>query len=96
MRIGKSNREIARSGLVSRIKAKQIRNMAVSQGWLTSVTLPTDAEIQNVFKRDNNDASELRKFRDIIEQWHKQNISAVVVHRVLRIVHEITLTFFSR
>jgi len=84
MRKGKSNRDIARNGLVSRTKAKAIRRIASATNWLDSTNMPTDVEISEALCIKSSSRTKILPFKSEIEKWHKQGISAVVVYRVLK------------
>lgn len=54
MRLGESDRSIAKLGLVSRTKAKEIRAIAVTQNWLKpDGTLPNAAKLDSFFKKSS-------------------------------------------
>ncbi len=43
MRLGESNRTIAKAGLIGRKKAAELRRIAQAQGWLNKGPLPEDS-----------------------------------------------------
>ena len=50
MRLGESDRAIARSGLMGRLKCTRLREVASGHGWLGDGPLPEDRQIAEVFK----------------------------------------------
>lgn len=83
MRQGKSNREIARLGILSRAKSKELREIASSSKWLDSPEIPADAIIYEVICLKAKTSSAIVPFKDKIDKWCNQGITAVVVHRIL-------------
>ena len=73
MRLGESDRATARSGLVSRTKAKQIRSIALTQGWLNESTeLPTNEVLSDFFEQHivkSSSASLSLPYKDEITKW---------------------------
>ena len=52
MRLGESDRALAKAGLIGRRKAKVVRRLAAAQGWLDpSHGLPDDAALAEVLGR---------------------------------------------
>lgn len=84
MRNGKSNREISKLGIVSRTKAKEIRDIASSANWLTSPTMPSNEEIHKMFGNRDFISPQIVPYLDKINTWHGQGITAVVVFRTLK------------
>lgn len=88
MRLGESDRAIAKSALVSRTKARQIRAIAVKEGWLNAlIELPTDEILFNFFgKRIQRTSSESfsQPFENEIMQWVLQGIQASTIHQALK------------
>lgn len=87
MRLGEPDRAIARSGLVSRTKARQIRSIAKAQNWLDPmVELPTDALLAEFFDRHivrKSTESLALPYKNEIEQWVEQAIQATTIHQAL-------------
>ena len=50
MRLGESDRAIAKSGLMGRLKCTRLREVASCHGWLGDGPLPEDRQIAEVFK----------------------------------------------
>lgn len=88
MRLGESDRAIAKSGLVSRTKARQIRAVAEKEKWLNElIELPTDEVLSPFFnKRIPRTQSEsfAKPFTDEITQWITQGIQATTIHQTLK------------
>ena len=88
MRLGESDRAIAKSGLVSRTKAGQIRAVVEKEKWLdASIELPTDETLSPFFnKRIPRTQSEsfAKPFVDEITQWVAQGIQATTIHQTLK------------
>lgn len=89
MRLGESDRSIAKSGLVSRTKAKQIRAIAEKEGWLNPlIELPTEEILFHFFgQRIQRTSSEpfSKPFENEIRQWVSQGIQASTIHQTLKI-----------
>ncbi len=88
MRQRESDRAIAKSGLVSRTKAKAIRAIALIKGWLNlSCPLPDDSEIANVVSENKSSqsksTSKVAIYSDHIHKWVEQGIQAKVIYRSL-------------
>ena len=72
MRQGDSNRGIRRAGLMGRDKAKEVRAVALEQGWLDrSRPLPEDAELAEVFGSPERPStpSTVEPHRKKVEDW---------------------------
>lgn len=92
MQQGLSDRAIARSGLMGRLKAGQLRLLAVEKKWLEpGAVLPDDATLAELFDAPKRAAagpsSSLEIHRDRIKQWVTDGINGRVVHRVLMESH---------
>ena len=78
MRCGDSNREIARSRLMGRRKARQVRRMAQQEGWLDpAVSLPDAATLAEHFRRDKpsrSAVSRVEPHRKEVTQWFQEGI----------------------
>jgi len=87
MRMGQSDRTIAQSRLIGRIKCAQVRALALRNGWLGDGPLPDDAELAQVFK-GNRSANSTReslceRYKEQIEQWLAQGIQATTIFQAL-------------
>lgn len=87
-RLGESCRSIARTGLVGRHKAEQIRKLSSEQGWLNpDVELPSDAVLASYFSKDGRQQeakSPVRRYETEIRQWTEQGIQASTIHQALQ------------
>ncbi|MBW2040887.1 MAG: IS21 family transposase, partial [Deltaproteobacteria bacterium] len=52
MRLGQSDRAIAKSKLMGRTKCAVVRSIATKKGWLAPGPLPDDAQLAVVFEVD--------------------------------------------
>lgn len=88
MRQGDTDRAIARSGLMGRRKAGEVRELAVSRGWLDAqVPLPDDAELASTFERSATlpatCVSSLAPFHEQIKAWADAGIQGTTMHAAL-------------
>jgi hypothetical protein len=91
MRMGISDRAIAKTGLSGRNKNKWIRSVASQKGWMNlNESLPTDEILATEFckpKPSNSNISTVEPYRQSVLEWHNQGIRASVIHRVLMHKH---------
>ena len=82
LRQGDSDRDIARAGLMGRVKVAAFRALAAGHGWLDSATgLPDDAELATAVgtaRRARSTISSVEPHRARVERWHAEGISGVV------------------
>ena len=77
MRLGDSDRALAKAGLIGRPKAKMLRAVAGAQGWLDPQTpLPDEAVFAQVL--DTSPAgkptpSSVEPYRTVVERWVEKN-----------------------
>lgn len=88
MRQGDTDREIARTGLMGRRKAGEVREVALSRGWLeVPVPLPDDTTLADAFERSTplptSCTSSLERFREQITQWAHAGIQGTTMHAAL-------------
>ena len=87
MRLGDSNRVLAKAGLIGRPKAKALRQLAVSKGWLDQAnSLPDDAALAQVFGTSRNvpcAQSRVEPYRTIVTDWAKQGIQSKTIYQAL-------------
>jgi len=90
-RMGSSIRGIAKAGLASRVKAKQIFIIATEQGWLdTRSDMPSDGVLASFFNLAPSSAAtqpSVLPYQKQIEEWHQQGVQASVIHAVLQRQH---------
>lgn len=76
MRLGDTDRAIARAGLMGRRKAAELRKVAQGAGWLDpALPLPEDAQLSQRLVRRPDKASSVslaEPFRERITQWWGQ------------------------
>ena len=93
MRQGDSDRAIARSKLMGRDKAGEVRALAEAQGWLDRERpLPADAELAEVFASPQRPStpSSVEPFREQVTAWHRRGLDGTTIHRILRRRHQFT------
>jgi len=87
MRLGESDRQITKTGLMGRRKLAHVRLTAESQGWLNpAASLPTDAALSSFFAgRATNQpsTSSIIPFQDDVRDWVKQGIAGCTIHQAL-------------
>ena len=87
MRKGQSDRAIAKSGLMGRLKCAAVRAMALENGWLDQTPLPDDPKLADFFegkKVDNpTHVSLTEPHKELIDSWVGQGIRATTIHRAL-------------
>lgn len=87
-RLGESCRSIAKTGIVGRHKAEQIRKISEEQGWLCPDTeLPSDVILAGFFTKGgekHETLSPVRLHEDEIRQWTEQGIQASTIHQALQ------------
>jgi transposase len=87
MRLGESDRAIGRLGLMSRTKTKQIRAIALKQGWLdSSLELPTDEQLSHFFSKQaakRSSESLSTPYKEEMKKWVEQGIQATTIHQTL-------------
>jgi len=87
MRMGQSDRAIAKTGLMGRVKCRQLRAVASRQGWLDDGPLPDDGQIAEVFeteKKTNPTRQSLSiEHRKRVEKWMAEGIWLTTIYRTL-------------
>ncbi len=87
MRLGDTDRAIARAGLMGRRKAAALRRLAEAAGWLDpAAALPEDAELARRLAPPtvrSSSVSLVEPFRDQVETWWKQGIQGTTIHAAL-------------
>ena len=100
MRSGESDRAIASAQLVSRMKAKQIRAIALEQGWLDPKSvLPDDQTLVKFFSKRHLRKSVTEPLalphEAQIRQWVEQGIQASTIHQALVQNHQFSGSYNS-
>ena len=87
MRLGESDRALAKAGLMGRRKAMAVRRLAEEQGWLDpSQPLPDDATLAEVLARPSSPAqstSLVLPHQEQVTDWWKQGIQGTTIHQAL-------------
>ena len=88
MRMGQSDRTIAKTRLMGRIKCKEIRAIAEQYGWLAQGPLPDDEVLAEAFEKkphDNNPTHQSlsRAYEEQIRQWVRDNVCMTTIHQAL-------------
>lgn len=89
MRLGDSDRQIAKTGLMGRRKAAPLRQLAQVQGWLDPThPLPEDATLAEVLvsgrtKEALGSASLLEPYREQVRTWWEAGIQGTTIHQAL-------------
>lgn len=84
---GESIRGIAQAKLADRKKLRQIRDVAIQQGWLSiGRDLPSDEELSQVFKFEKKypKQSSAAPYKNQIEEWLKQGVQISTIHSALQ------------
>ena len=88
LRMGASVRAIAKAGLASRFKVKQISLIASEQGWLdVQKDIPSDEILASFFRSafpSPMPQSSVLPYQKQIEDWRQQGVQGSVIHAVLR------------
>jgi len=87
MRLGESDRQIAKTGLMGRRKLAQVREIAEKHGWLVAeASLPTDAALALFFSgraSKQPSTSSIIPYQDEVRDWVKQGIAGCTIHQAL-------------
>lgn len=99
MRLGDSDRALAKSGLIGRPKAKALRQLAEAEGWLDPErSLPEDSVLAEALPRArkrSSSTSSVEPFRDQVEQWAAHDISCRAIYQALRREHQYSGSYSS-
>jgi len=91
LRLGGTDREVARAQRIGRAKVAHIRQLAGAQGWLEpSGPMPDDTQLATLFKVARTAApnvSSVEPFRDEILGWHAQGIQVTTIRQALARIH---------
>lgn len=87
MRLGDSDRAIAKAGLMGRTKAAKVREVAQAQGWLLDGPLPEDFVLAAHFKKSADapcvQYSLVFPHTDEVTAWRQQHICGTTIHQAL-------------
>jgi len=94
LRLGETDRAIARSERVGRVKVASLRQVAAERGWLDPTgPLPDDAVLAERLSsapRPPQSISSVEVYRSELLAWHAQGIRATTMHRALARKHGYT------
>ena len=81
MRLGQSDRAIAKSKLIGRTKCAAVQALAAQNGWLSSAALPDDEQLVAVLEVhrscNSNQPPVTQPHAERIKQWVEKNFSQV-------------------
>jgi len=87
MRLGDSDRALAKAGLIGRSKAKVLRTLAQERGWLDPARpLPEDAVLAQAVGTPRAAASAqscVEPYRDAVTDWAEQGIQSKTIYQAL-------------
>jgi len=86
LRLGDSDRQIARSGLMGRLKVAVVRELATNMGWLLpEAPLPEESELQAIFESgaSKGKASPLEPYKPQVKKWFEQGIHGTTIYEAL-------------
>lgn len=99
MRLGESDRLIAKTGLMGRRKLAQVREIAFNHGWLESESpLPSDSELSLAFGGRvpvQASTSSIAPFQYAVKGWVSQGVPGVAIHTALIRKHGYTGAYSS-
>ena len=99
MRLGDSDRQIAKARLMGRRKAAELRGLAGERGWLDRENpLPDDATLAEALRgprREPAASSLVEPFRNQVMAWREAGIQGTTIHRALRRNHGFTGSYSS-
>ena len=99
MRLGESDRELAKSGLIGRRKAGELRAVALKEGWLdTAQPLPEDAQLAQALSRPRESPpvpSSIVPYGEQVRAWHEQGIAGTTIYRALVRNHQFAGSYSS-
>lgn len=86
LRSQQSNRKISRELGVHRTIVSKLRSLAINNQWLNpELPMPSDEEIAKMWNpKIKMQSHPLDIYKEQIAQWHKEGISSVVVHQLLK------------
>jgi transposase len=87
MRMGQSDRTIAKTKLMGRVKCALIRAVAEERGWMGAVPLPDDSELARIFDpaKDPNPTRQSLSLshEEQIRKWVGEGLWVTTIHRAL-------------
>ena len=99
MRLGETDRQIARSGLIGRRKAAEVREVAQQQGWLDpACPLPDDTVLHHVLRKPgtrSQTTSQVLPFEPDVRAWHQKGFQGTTIFQALIRKHGFTGSYSS-
>jgi transposase len=99
MRLGESDRAIARTGLMGRKKVQAVRELATDRGWLDpAADLPEDAELATHFPTTAprpQATSLVEPYATEVKAWRGKGIQGTTIHQALVRKHGFTGSYSS-
>ena len=99
LRMGESQREIARTQRVGRRTVVSIHEVAGTRGWLDpAAPMPDDATLSacfNLTRTTPQNVSSVEAFREEILAWHAQGIQATTMRQALARKHGYTGSVYA-
>lgn len=99
MRLGETDRQIARAGLMGRRKAATVRQQAQQQGWLDpALPLPEDDVLAPTLRPGRprpQTTSQVLPFEPDVRRWHGAGIQGTTIHQALVRKHGFTGSYSS-
>jgi hypothetical protein len=86
MRLGESDRAIAKAGLIGRRKAAELRQHAKAHGWFEKGPLPEDSELAVHFGKKpvaTTSGSLVLPYAEEVEKWFENGIQGTTIHQAL-------------
>ena len=87
MRMGQSDRAIAKARLMGRVKCRQLRAVAVEHGWLGNGPLPDDSRIDELFGVPNSENPTRQSLgldhQDRVAKWMAEGVWLTTIYRTL-------------
>jgi len=87
MRLGESDRSIAKTGLMGRNKVRSVRELATTRGWLDPDSdIPQDSELATYFDQSHarpQTTSLVEPYAKDIKKWSEQDIQGTTIHQAL-------------
>jgi transposase len=86
MRLGESDRAIAKAGLMGRRKAAELRKLAKEHGWLDKGPLPENTDLaEHLGKKPEHSSSQslMLPYADEVKTWWQNGIQGTTIHQAL-------------
>ena len=86
MRMGETDRAIARTKAMGRLKCAEVRVVAEQNGWLEDTPLPDDQLLAAIFNKAPSNIthdSHCLPYQEKIEKWFAAGIQGTTIHRAL-------------